>query len=125
MSPPVGNPLSWNELSEQVWPKNNIHVTETYIKSASIACTLGLITSSELYDCCINAMNEFDEIRCMYPDRGADWSEAEKDLDYDIIDANEVLEASGWDGKKVGNFTRTQVLFGREGGGRSRAGSGG
>jgi len=113
--PPLEAPLSWNDLSATVWPKNNIYVTETYIKSASIACTLGLITPTELYDCCISAVDEFDDIRCMYPDRGADWSEAEKDLDYDIIDANEVLTVHGWSGKGVRVVTKTQVLFGNMG----------
>ena len=114
---------SWNELSETIWPGSNIYVTETYIKSAAIACTLGLITTTELFECAASAIDEFDEIRCMYPDRGADWSEAEKDLDYDIVDANEVLKSMGWEGEVIGAITKTTVLF--DGKGEEEGGGGG
>ena len=54
---------------------------------------------------------QFDDIRCMYPDRRADWTEAEKDLNMDIVTANAILDAASHPGDRLSGVKSTTQLF--------------
>ncbi|GMI22165.1 hypothetical protein TeGR_g12795, partial [Tetraparma gracilis] len=92
-----------------------IFVTETYVAAASIACDNGLITPEQLYETCMTATEEFDDVRCMYPDRKANWDEAVKDLKTDMLRAQETLDRTGWTANnmecKIPDITDTNKLF--------------
>ena len=100
-----------------------IFVTETYVAAASIACEQGLITPAQLYDTVVGAVEEFDDVRCMYPDRKADWNEAVKDLETDIHRAEDCLMASGFSAEhfnlKIPPITPTNDLFNEDSKGKS------
>ncbi|GMI17055.1 hypothetical protein TrLO_g9630 [Triparma laevis f. longispina] len=93
--PPDSKKLAWDQKMKD-WESNKIYVAETYIHSAAKAATQNLITSQHLHDISVKALEEFDDIRCMYPDRKMNWDEAEKDLSLDIVTANDTLERLGW-----------------------------
>ncbi|GMH86152.1 hypothetical protein TrST_g2027 [Triparma strigata] len=108
--PPGTKKLAWDQKMKN-WEDKDIFVAETYIHSAAKAALKKIIDPQQLYDISLKALEEFDDIRCMYPDRKMNWDEAEKDLSLDIVMANDTLEKLGWEGDKIKQVTNTQELF--------------
>jgi len=98
------------EIQCEEWEKRNIFVTETYLRAAAHAFQVDLIDGEQLQKIGLNAIIEFDEIRCLYPaNETKRWLEAEKDFETDIAFVNGLLSSQKIE--PLPEIKRTQDLF--------------